>query len=178
MNTPFPQLTTHRLSLKQFLAADLKYIYAGLSHPQVVRYYGVSYQTLEETKKQLHWFQELESSGTGRWWALWSAGNANFLGAAGFNNLSQTHRKVELGFWLLPEYWGNGFTSEALEAVLAYGFEQLGLHRIEAFVECGNEKSSRVLLKQGFRHEGTQRDCEIKHGHFISLQTFAKLSSD
>lgn len=175
MSTSFPMMITSRLSLKQILAEDVEHVYRGLSHPQVIRYYGVSYQTLEKTEEQMRWYRELES---GCWWALRTLKNATFIGAAGFNNLNREHRKAELGFWLLPECWGNGYMSEALKPIIAYGQEIMQLHRIEAFVESENRSSCSTLLKQGFRQEGSLRDSEIKNGQFISVHVFAKISSD
>lgn len=178
MSTVFPCLTTARLSLRQFTPQDVEHVYQGLSHPSVIRYYGVNFQTLADTENQMEWFRNLESSGTGIWWAIFSIDGATFVGAAGFNNLSREHHKAELGFWMLPEHWGKGYMTEALEAVIAHGLDKLQLHRIEAFVEEGNENSSRTLLKQKFEHEGTLRDYEIKNGHFISVHVFAKISAD
>jgi [ribosomal protein S5]-alanine N-acetyltransferase len=176
--TPFPTLSTPRLQLRQFRPEDVELVYQGLSHPEVIRFYGVSFQTLEETEEQMQWFRELEEGGTGVWWAIWSAEGTDFYGGIGYNNLSREHRKAELGFWLLPEHWRKGIVSEAMPPVLRYGFEQLGLHRIEAQVESENEGSKRSLLKAGFRHEGCLRDAEIKGGRFISLDIFASLASD
>ncbi len=176
MKAAVPALSTHRLSLKPFKPEDVGEVYKGLSHPEVIRYYGVNYKTLEETEKQMQWFRELENSGTGSWWALWLTNTASFIGAAGFYNLSGEHKKAELGFWLLPDYWGKGFITEALEAIIPYAFGHLQLHRIEAYVETENSGSCRALLKQQFRLEGTMQDCEIKNGRFISLHVFAKLS--
>jgi ribosomal-protein-alanine N-acetyltransferase len=176
MSFSVPLMASPRLQLRQFMPEDVGHVYKGLSHPEVIRYYGVSYRTLEETETQMQWFRELESSGTGTWWAIWSADGKNFMGAAGFNNLCREHCKAELGFWLLPAYWGKGFITEALNIIIPYGFDQLQLHRIEAFVETGNTSSCQALLRQGFCQEGTMQDCEIKNEKFISLHVFAKIS--
>ncbi len=52
------------------------------------------------------------------------------------------------------------------------------LHRLQALVEEPNVASARVLLRAGFRYEGTARECEWKGGQFISLQHYALLRSD
>ena len=64
---------------------------------------------------------------------------------------------------------------EALPMVLNYGFESLGLHRIEATVESENEKSKNVLKAMGFRWEGCMKDYEWKNGHPIDLEIYAIL---
>ena len=159
----------------QHNVGDLNHIYQGLSDPQVIRYYRVSYRTAEETQVQMDWYAHLETSGTGRWWAICSQEDQTFMGASGLNNLHHTHRKAELGFWFLPDYWGRGFALEAVRAILEYAFQTLQLHRIEAQVEPENDACKRLLTRLGFSYEGTWRDCEIKQGRFISLEHYALL---
>ena len=169
----FPQFETDRLILRQFSDDDLDNVFKGLSHPEVIRYYGVKYTTREETKKQMQWFKELEEKLTGIWWAITGIAEHNFMGACGLNQIHQEFRKAEIGFWLLPEYWGKGIITEALPLVCHYGFDTIGLHRIEAFVETENLKSKHAIGKMGFIHEGTMRDAELKDGKFISLEIHA-----
>jgi ribosomal-protein-alanine N-acetyltransferase len=99
----------------------------------------------------------------------------DLIGTCGLYNLQAQHRKAEIGYWLLPHYWGQGMMRLTLETVLAYGFEKLNLHRIEAYVETENAASGALLQKLGFQQEGTLRDAEIKHGRFISLDIYARL---
>lgn len=155
---------------------DLNHVFQGLSHPEVIRYYGVSYSSIEETQEQIRWFEELERTGTGKWWAICSIDGDLFYGACGLNNVLNEHKKAEIGFWLLPEHWNKGIITEALPTVISYGFKSMGLHRIEALVESGNRNSVKVLKKVTFRFEGTLRDCEIKNGKYISLDVYARLN--
>lgn len=167
---------TNRLLLRKFRPDDQQNVFRGLSHPEVIKYYGISYKSFEDTKEQMEWFEKLEENGTGKWWAICSGDDTNFYGAIGINNLSAQHKKAELGYWLLPEYWGKGFILEAAPKVLNYCFSFFNLHRIEALVESQNEASSQLLKKLQFKYEGTMVDCEIKNGNFISLEIYAHLS--
>ena len=172
----FPELRTERLALKQIHASDQQKIFEGLSDPMVIRYYGVSYSTYEATQEQMAWYENLWTTGTGAWWKICDLETNEFMGACGLNNLQRIHKKAEMGFWLLPQFWGKGIIPKAIEQVLNYAFGKFDLHRIEAFVEVGNESSMKALLKGGFKHEGTMEDVERKNGKFISLHVFAKLS--
>lgn len=172
----FPNLKTSRLQLRQITENDLENIFRGLSHPEVIRYYGVNYSSREATREQLEWYAELERTGSGLWWAVTLSENAEFCGAIGYNNLNKEHRKAELGFWLLPEYWGKGFIQEAMDPVLDHGFHILKLHRIEAFVETENLGSQKTLKKKSFQQEGILKDSEIKNGRYISVAIYAKLN--
>ena len=167
----FPILETARLTLCQFKDEDLENVFKGLSDPSVVKYYGVSFKTLEATKEQMAWFKNLEKTGTGIWWAIWSADKKQFYGAGGFNDL--TAKKAEVGFWLLPEFWGQGIMKEAMPLICDYAFIKLGLERIEGFVETENSNCKKGLAKLNFEYDRTDFDCEIKDGKKISIDVYA-----
>ena len=133
-------------------------------------------QTLEATKKQMDFFAGLEKNNTGIWWAVCSLDNNIFYGAGGLNSLSKEHRKAEIGFWLLTEFWGQGIMTEAMPVICNYGFKNLGLHRIEGLVESENINCKKALAKLDFQYEGTMKDAEIKNGEFISLEIYAKIN--
>ena len=171
----FPTIRTERLLLRQFVKSDLDNVYRGLSDPEIIKYYGVSYKTLEETKTQMRFFADLEKEGTGIWWAVCSLDNIFFYGAGGINSLSKEHKKAEIGFWLLKEFWGKGIMKEVMPIICNYGFYNLGLNRIEGLVETENLNCKNAMKKLDFKHEGTMKDCEIKNGNLISLDIYAKL---
>jgi len=168
-------LKNSKLCLRTFKESDLQHVYNGLSNTDVIKYYGVSYNSLESAKEQLRWFTKLQEQGEGIWWSICSAGDNAFYGAIGFNNFSKQHLKVEIGFWLLPEFWGKGIISDAIKLVSYYAFNSLKANRIEAFVESENINSSMVLLKTGFNYEGTMMKCEIKNSEFIDISIYAML---
>lgn len=176
MTDDFPILTTERLLLRQFVETDLEKIFKGLSHPDIIRYYGISFDNLDSAKEQMEWFAELEKNKTGIWWAVCSIDNKVFYGAGGLNSLSKKHKKAEIGFWLLPDFWCKGIMTEAMPLIFNYGFDNLGLHRIEGFVETENINCKKAMSKLHFDHEGTMKDCEMKNGKYISLDIYAKLN--
>jgi ribosomal-protein-alanine N-acetyltransferase len=167
----FPILETERLTLCQFTAEDLENVFKGLSHPDVIKYYGVSFKTLAATKEQMDWFKNLEKTATGIWWAIWSKDKKQFYGAGGFNDLAA--KKAEVGFWLLPAFWGQGIMKEAMPLICNYAFTKLGLERIEGFVETENSNCKKGLAKLNFEYERTDLDCEIKDGKKISVDVYA-----
>lgn len=170
------ELRTDRLVLRAITADDIGHIHHGLSHPEVIRYYGVRFLTLEATREQMDWYEGLERQGTGKWWAIRSATDNAFLGAIGLSGIVRAHGRGELGFWLLPEHWRQGYMAEALPLVIDHGFRALGLHRIMAEVETENTASANVLRRSGFVHEGTLRECERKDGRYLSLDVFGLLN--
>ena len=170
-------IQSNRLLLRQFTESDIANVFKGLSHPDIIKHYGVSYDSLESTKEQMDWFANLEKDGTGIWFAVCSLDNSIFYGAGGLNDLSKEHHKAEIGFWLLTDFWRQGIMTEAMPLICKYGFDKLNLHRIEAFVESDNTNCKNAMKKIDFRHEGTMIDCEIKNGKYISLDIYSKIKN-
>ncbi|MBS1681262.1 MAG: GNAT family N-acetyltransferase [Bacteroidetes bacterium] len=170
-----PIIKTKRLLLRPIVNTDIDNIFKGLSDPEIFKYYGVNFQTLEATKEQMTFYSNLEKDGTGAWFAVCSLDNKIFYGAGGINSLNKEHKKAEIGFWLLTDFWGQGIMTEAMPLICNYGFGNLGLHRIEGFVESDNINCKRAMTKLDFQYEGTMKDCEIKNGKFISLDIYSRL---
>src|SRR5262245_15587951 len=92
--------------------------------------------------------------------------------------LSQEPENGELGCWLGKPFWGQGYATEAAQAVLGYGFEVVGLHRIHANYLTRNQTSARVLQKLGMREEGCLRQ-HLKHwGVFEDMGIYGILRSE
>lgn len=167
-----------RIRLRPIIAADHVNIFRGLSNPEVIKYYGISFETMEDTLEQMIWFEELEANGTGKWWAVCDAATNQFIGAGGFNDLSKELKKAEIGFWLLPEFWGKGYMQEAMPLICDYGFTKMGLERIEGFVESKNNKCKTAIEKLGFKLEGTMKDAEVKNDQYICIDIYSKLKPE
>jgi ribosomal-protein-alanine N-acetyltransferase len=173
----FPQLQTSRFTLRQFKESDLEMVYKGLSHPEVIKYYGVSFSSLEETKEQMLWFKNLEKTNTGVWWAICSPDYTTFYGAGGFNNLDAKTKKTEVGFWLLPEHWRKGIMQEVMAVICQFAFTDLSIHRIEGFVDPENKNCKNALNKLGFQYEGTFKESEFKDGKYLDTDIYALIEN-
>lgn len=174
----FPELKTERFILKRVMQEDLLFLFKGLSDPVTMPYNGVYYSSLEETKKQIEWYDQNWNEGTGANWKITHKTSRENIGVISYYYYKPAHNKAELGFWLLPEFWNQGITSEVLTAVIDYCQDKKGIHRLEAFVEEENKASTRVLEKAGFVCEGLMRDCEFKFGRYISLLVYGLILND
>lgn len=85
---------------------------------------------------------------------------------------------AEVGYQLGRPHWGRGYATEALRAVVAWGFGTLGLRRIWARVNPGNTASCRVVEKAGLRREGLLRRCEYAAGEWRDLCLYAALADE
>lgn len=171
----FPELVTDRLLLQEINPQDQAFIYEGLSHPDVIPFYGVQFHSFEATSEQMEWYQKITDENSGTPWKIVNKATGENIGVLAIYFHKPEHNRAEVGFWLLPAFWHKGFALEALYAAIYYWKTEKGLHRLEAFVEEGNLASSRLLQKGGFQYEGTMRDYEMKNGRYISVQIFSLL---
>jgi RimJ/RimL family protein N-acetyltransferase len=81
----------------------------------------------------------------------------HLAGALGLEVRAPINRIGEIGYWIRSDRAGRGLATEAGEAVVAFGFEMVGLYRIELRAGVANAASQRVAEKLGFRREGTLR---------------------
>jgi RimJ/RimL family protein N-acetyltransferase len=89
-----------------------------------------------------------------------------------------THDRGEMGYWIGKPYWGRGYATEAAGAMLEYGFERLGFHKIHAYHYTRNPASGRVLEKIGMRREGIMRGHIKKWDVFEDCASFGILRAD
>ena len=92
--------------------------------------------------------------------------------------IDREYKSAEVGYSLGRAYWNRGIMTEALRAVVAYGFDQLGLNRIEAQHETDNPASGRVMAHVGMRKEGTLRQRLVNKGKFVDVALYAILRDD
>jgi len=164
--------------LKEIVQTDIKNIHKGLSNTEITEFYDVHFSTLEETKEQMEWYENLKKEGTGIWWGIYDKKDNQFCGAGGFNGLDKNHQKAEIGLWLLKEYWGKGILKDVMPQLFEKGFKNLKLNRIEGYVVSENKKCKSALEKINFQYEGTMRECEIKNGEKINVDFYSILKSE
>jgi len=92
-------------------------------------------------------------------------GTPHIIGTCGYTRWNQENRFALLGYDLARDCWRRGLMSEAVAAVLRFGFEHMALHRVEATVVTGNTASATLLGRAGFEREGVLR------GRFLKRET-------
>lgn len=173
----FPELYTERFLLTQVQSEDQTFLFKALSDPQAMPHNGIYFKTFEETRIQLEWYEKNWTGGTGIHWKIVSKNTGENIGVISVYNFKPEHRKAEIGYWIVPQFWGKGIATEVIQPVIEYWQKEKGLHRLEASIETQNTASVRVLEKAGFTYEGTLRDCEIKFEKFISLHIYALITA-
>ncbi|TET51846.1 MAG: N-acetyltransferase, partial [Anaerolineales bacterium] len=103
--------------------------------------------------------------------------NCQLIGAMGLM-LALEHYRGELRYWIGRPYWNQGYCTEAVRAIVDYGFEELGLNRIEAWHFAQNLASGRVMQKTGMLREGRMRQRAKRWDEFKDMEFYAILRSD
>jgi [ribosomal protein S5]-alanine N-acetyltransferase len=151
----FPVLETERFLLRAVISDDVADIFRIMSDPRVTRYFGaLPMASPDEAQQRVQAIQTAFQEHAGVRWAIANRANGQLIGTGGFWRLIKPHYRAEVGYELAPEWWGQGVMTEALGAMLDFGFTRMGLHSVEAQIHPANSGSRRVLEKLGFVQEG------------------------
>ncbi|URM32677.1 GNAT family N-acetyltransferase [Cytobacillus firmus] len=150
------ELKTERLIIRKFKSEDWQAVYEYTSNSEVMRYIPESVFTEEAAKEFIR--KNIEKADH---FPVFIEGDI-LIGHIGFHKYFGNHT-YEIGWVFNPKFYNKGYASEAAYAVLKYGFEKLGLHRIIATCQPENPPSYRVMEKIGMRREGFFKKC-IPHG--------------
>ena len=178
------RLETERLILRRFELSDAEAMYQNwASDPEVVRFmcYNVC-ESVDDTQKHIgQWMEYFNNLPSDSSWYLFSIilkQNGELIGTIDFHENDCEARAAEIGYQLGRAWWGNGYTTEALCALIDYCFDDIGLNRLWADHNSQNIASGRVLLKAGMLYEGTARQCYVRKGQLVDKVSYAILKED
>lgn len=179
--TAFDQvvLTTQRLSLRPLVDADAGALMAIYGDPEVMRY-GSSppWESIEQAEARIARDQEAMAAGRYLCLGLQRRDDGALIGTCTLFNLDPSCRRAEIGYALAVLAWSRGYMSEALPALIDYGFEAMDLNRIEADIDPRNTASIHSIERQGFVREGYLRERWIVEGVVSDTALYALLRSD
>lgn len=102
----------------------------------------------------------------------------HLVGRIGIHYINQQNKQGAIGYWLTEDAQGKGIIINACKTVISYGFNELGLNRIELKAATGNLKSQSVAQKLNFKKEGILRQAELVNGRFLDLMLFSTLKNE
>ena len=102
----------------------------------------------------------------------------HIVGGVNIRIMDQTHQAGSIGYALDSDYRGQGYMTEAVEAMLKFGFQTLSLHRIWAYADTRNEKSRQIMERLGLQREGVLRDHKLVRGKWRDSYIYAILKPD
>ena len=155
-------IETDRARVRHVVLADLEDLMAVNGDPEVTKF--LPYKTWESFDDALAWYDRMRGfEATGATIQMVVARRADdvAIGTCLLFRYDEVARSAELGFVLARSYWRTGIMGEAIGALIARAFGDMGLQRLNAVVEPGNAASSGLLRRLGFAHEGS--DEELDH---------------
>ncbi len=174
-------IETTRLRLRRFTEADAPAMFRNwASDPEVTRYLtwpahdsiAVSNQILKS------WVADYANPGS-YLWAIELMELGEPIGSIGVVESDEVHHRLCIGYCIGKKWWNQGVTTEALTAVIAFLFDQVGASRIEALHDVANPASGRVMQKSGMVYEGIQRKrIRDNRGRLVDVASYAIVKGD
>lgn len=157
-----PRLTTPRLVLREVSLNDVDDLYLLRSNPEINRYIQrPETNSTEDARNFIYLVKSETQTGRSVYWVINLKNSERVIGSICLWDVDPDCKKAEIGYELVPDHQGKGLMSEALERVLSFGFEELGLVKIEAYTHRNNHSSQELLKKKGFEHLSEQTDPEF-----------------
>lgn len=171
-------IATERLRLRPFMESDLDALANILARPDVMRYLYEEPRTRDQVAMVLRdriSRNHLTDQGDTLWLAIEEQGTGALIGSVSLTWTSQEHAQGEIGYTLNPDHQGHGYASEAVRAIMEYGFREIDLHRIFGTCDDRNERSMRLLKRIGMRREAHFLEMEHVKGEWTSQLVYAIL---
>lgn len=178
LERPTP-IETARLRVRLLEEADLADLFAVNGDPEVTRF--LPYATWETPAAGDAWFKrmtDLQATGTALQFVVVDKAAEKAIGTCLIFRHDEPSARAELGFVLGRKYWGGGYMTEALTALIDCAFENMGMRRLEAEANPRNSASGKVLTRLGFVREGLARQRWVSKGAPHDVETYGLLHDD
>ncbi|WP_242143217.1 MULTISPECIES: GNAT family N-acetyltransferase [unclassified Bacillus cereus group] len=175
----FPTLETERFILRELTLLDAESMFHYFQKESVMRYFGMdAIRNMEQVKRMIQMFSKKYKEGSQLRWGIELKGTNRLIGTCGFHFINPNHKRAEIGYELDDAYWGKGYATEAVQAIVTYAFQTMKLIRIGAVVYKENEASHKLLKKVGFQQEGLLRKYMIQNNVEYDTIIYSLLAED
>ena len=176
----FPILTTPRLVLREITPGDAADLFSFRGDPEVQKYDSEPpLQEIGQARAEIEKIRGMFVSKKAIIWGITLKQENHVVGDLGFYFWGGAYYKTDLGYTVARPYWRRGIATEAVGALIRFGFETLHLHRINVDTRMDNIASLRLMQKLGFRHEGVRRECiRNADGSYQSWGLFGMLETE
>lgn len=159
--TPFPVLTTERLTLRQLAISDEQQIFTLRSDREINKYLDRPLSnTIDDARNFINKINAHINNNDSLYWAIAFKDKHILVGTVCLFSLSDQDNHCETGFELLPAFQGQGIMKEALEKVIDYAFHTIKVQQMEACFHPDNQRSKKLLEKCSFRKPDLQGNAD------------------
>ena len=174
-----PTLETKRLILRRISRKDTRDIFEYSKDSRTSKYLlWYPHSSISDTKRQVRNILKRYKKGNLYDYAVILKKNGKMIGTCGFTKIEPLDDRAEIGYVINPDFWGHGYATEAVKRILAFGFEELGLERIEARFIKGNESSFKLMQRVNMTLEGTVRNGVKAKGKYHNVGVCSILSDE
>lgn len=162
-----PFLVGEHVTLRELRRADAPSLLAMLAAEEVARFISPPPTTVEGFERFIEWTQRQRAGGTYACFAVVPDGMDSAIGIFQVRQLDPSFQTAEWGFALGSPFWGTGVFADAARLTIAFAFERLGAHRLEARAAAHNGRGNGALQKIGAVREGMLRKSFLRHGEYL-----------
>ena len=172
----FPEIKTERLILNQPKWNDVPTIVSYANNLKIVdNTRSMPHPYFEEDAiSWIHMVNQGFKKKNNYMFAVRLQSDGDFVGGIGLT-LDVENNRAELGYWMAEPFWNQGYTTEAVSAMLNFGFDTLGLNKIIAVYLTTNSASGKVMIKNGMIKEAEFKEHDIKRDHTIEDNEYVSL---
>jgi RimJ/RimL family protein N-acetyltransferase len=172
-----PTLTGKQVQLRALEDSDVPRLFEIFSDPRVMRYWSTP--PLQDPSEASGLFGRIQDGFRSRQLFQWGIQfGEDLVGTCTLFHVDLVHRRAEIGYALGHRFWGKGLARDGVSAAIAFAFETLHLHRLEADVDPRNARSLKLLEGLGFRKEGCLRERYIVGGEIQDALLLGLLRPD
>lgn len=173
-----PTLRGQQVVLRELRASDAASLCALLTTEEVARFISPPPTTVEGFERFIAWTLRQRTAGAYVCFAVTLRGFDTAIGIFQVRDLGSTFEMAEWGFAIGSSFWGTGVFEDGAALVLAFVFETLGVHRLEARAAIKNGRGNGALQKVGAVQEGVLRKSFLKDGAYLDQVLYAILDTD
>lgn len=173
---PFPILETKRLVLRNLRMKDKQEVFQIRSNPTTMQYIPRPLaKTVDDAVSIIEMITGFTSRNERINWAITEKESDKLIGIIGYVDIKPESSRAEVGYVLHYDHTQKGIMYEALQAVLQYGFNSMGLHSVEAIIRPENTGSIKLIEKAGFVREGYFKDYIFHNGKFCDETVYSMI---
>ncbi|NOS85550.1 MAG: GNAT family N-acetyltransferase [Ignavibacteria bacterium] len=174
-----PILETERLRLRKLSMRDAADVFDYASVPEVAEHVTWEYhRNISDSMHYLRFITQQYQDGIPSPWGIIHKELGKLIGTIGYHVWSLPNGFGEVGYALSKDFWNKGYTTEAFEEVIMFGFERLKLNRVEATCKLANTASEKVMLKCGLSYEGILRKRLFAKSEYHDLKLYSLLRNE
>jgi ribosomal-protein-alanine N-acetyltransferase len=174
-----PVIETGRLRLRKLSMRDAGDVFEYASVEEVAEHVTWEYhRNLSDSVHYLRFITKQYEDGFPAPWGIVHKDLGKLIGTIGYHVWSLQSRYGEVGYALSKDFWNKGYVTEAFNAVIRFGFENMGLNRIEATCKMLNYASEKVMIKCGLNYEGIMKQKLFAKGEYHDLKLYSIVKQD